>query len=522
LDEEKNTNQVDMQNPARTSVSWFRLFLGLITAVVLGTTVAYVGPLIGGGIAVILCGMVLGLLYFSSSLPASLVNNIKFTAIVLLVSILPFENTLNLLVGFSLKPLAIIPFFFCIDSAMRTLVSGKHRIPKMFEFAATTLIIWAILYIPMTLLLPVPPLQALMGGLLGFFIQFRALFYYFAVRSISLDSRQTQRLLQVILVTLFVLTAYGVYEYMFDRYGLADYLLEHSQHPAISEYDMARGLRYQQYTIGTYRSMSFSLEFVTFGYSGFVLSSIFFALLLINPHWRKRIRLWILLIVAVLGLLSSQTISAIGSFLMSCALVWGIWKQKVKLYYGIAVLVVIVIIGFIASRSLPEVVDRMVDIVKGDDLQARWHHAYNARFFREEFSKYVLLGYGTGVAGPTEAKYFHGYGVEHEYFANAIQWGWPGLLIYILFMLSLLRRTWVSRFRFPKCSVRYALSVGLFAVAVGYTLIGFYHNVWGQSSVDVQFLVLLAMLTSGDWSRIEAKGNVRAQYVHTAPSSLSE
>jgi hypothetical protein len=156
----------------------------------------------------------------------------------------------------------------------------------------------------------------------------------------------------------------------------------------------------------------------------------------------------------------------------------------------------------------------MVDIVRGDDFQASWHHAYNAQFFREEFSKYILLGYGTGVAGPTEAKYFRGYGVEHEYFANAIQWGWPGLLIYILFMLSLLRRTWASRFCFPKGSVRYALSVGLFAVAVGYTLIGFYHNVWGQSSVDVQFLVLLAMLTSGDWSKIEAKGNVGAQHVH--------
>jgi hypothetical protein len=486
-----------------TSVLWPAALVFALVASLLGFVVAHFGPVIGGVIVIALCSIIWGWVYLSSHLPVVSLSRIKFVALVVLVAILPFENTLNLLIGFSLKPLVLIPFVICVDALLHILASGKSARPKLLNVAAVVLMLWAICYIPVTLLLPVPPLHALTGSLLGFFIQFRALIYYFALLSLALDAQQTKRMFWIVLGTLFILVSYGVYEFLFERYGLVNFVLAHSKHAAISEYGLDRSLYYQQYSSGSYRSMSFSLEFVAFGYAGFVLASIVSALVCLAPHWRKKAYFWSLPLISVLGLLSSQTVSAIGSFLVSCLLIWIMWKQKIKMYYSMLLLILALVVLLLAIAYFPEVVGRLSDILTGRDIQADWHHAYNAQFFRAEFSKYVFLGYGTGVAGPTEAKYFRGYGVEHEYFGNAIQWGWPGLLLYVIFMISLIRHTYRIRHLFPAGSVRYALSVGLFVVAVGYSLIGFYHNVWGQSSVDVCFLVLLAMLTSGNWSRVE-------------------
>jgi hypothetical protein len=483
------------------------IFLGSIVliALVIGVIIAHLPPFVGGVLVIVLFLIFLSFFYFLERANFSWVDDLKFKSAIFLVIILPFQNTLNLLVGFSLKPLALIPMFFCIDQIVLIFASGKFKKPNFFELFSILLIVYAIIYIPPVLLLPFDALDALFGSVLGFFVQLQGLLYYFFIVNIRLTPQRTRRLFVCIIVVLFVLVGYGVYEYLFDQYGLADFLVKHSNHPAISGVEVML-YRQRYYAIEpVYRSMSFELDFVSLGYYGFFLSSVFFALVLLNPYWRGKIGLWGLLLIAIFGLLSSLTISAIGCFVISCVIIWWVWREKIKLAYTIVLVTLAIVIFLGAILGIPGVTERIQDVFMGKDIQFASHRELNSRLWSEEFFKYVF-GRGTGVSGNTAINYFEGYFIENEYIGNVSEWGWAGFLLYIFFIFSLLGNTWRLSRIFPKGSVRRALSVGLFTVTIGYILIGFYHNVWGQSNVDVLFLTLLALLQSGDWSKIEHTG----------------
>jgi hypothetical protein len=63
-------------------------------------------------------------------------------------------------------------------------------------------------------------------------------------------------------------------------------------------------------------------------------------------------------------------------------------------------------------------------------------------------------------------------------------------MISLLMHISKITRSYQWR------SIVYALGDGIYCVTLVYILIGFSHNVWGQATIDVHFMMLL-----GIWSQ---------------------
>lgn len=437
---------------------------------------------------------------FSSSLK----QRIKYLSMLGLLIILPFQNSLNLLIGFSIRPLTLgLPIFFLADDVLAFWSVKRNHIRRLylFEFLALSLILFAVFYLPVS-----ARAGSIVGGAYGFVTQFQGLFAYFVIRNLSLNDDQARKILVAMLIPLVIMVGYGFFEFMWAQYEHIDWLVAHSSHPFVQDRANLIGGYYRQTMSGAayYRSQSFELEFVSFGYSGYVLSSILLAGVLLVRRWRKSRWMWIALALAVLGLASSVTISAIGIFFLVFWIVgWeGLRHRGNAKYVWVSLPVLAIVSLIIVGVLFPQVMTPIRQRLSSLSLSERHEvHARGNLVLWDQVSPFLIFGRGTGTSGPGSTKFFppgqYDYFVENEYLSNIAEWGLPGLLFYLLFMFGLGWHILRMKRRYPCGSLGYALGVGLFCVSVGYVLIGFYHNVWGQSSIDVQFMTLLALWTGG-------------------------
>jgi hypothetical protein len=431
-------------------------------------------------------------------------RRIKYLSMLGLLIILPFQNSLNLLIGFSIRPLTLgLPIFFLVDDILAFWSLKRKRIRRLnlFDVSALSLIIFAVFYLPVSALA-----GSILGGAYGFVTQFQGLFAYFVIRKLSLNDDQVRKILVAMLISLVMMVGYGFFEFMWAQYRHIDWLVAHSSHPFVQDgANLVRGY-YRQTMSGAayYRSQSFELEFISFGYSGYVLSSTLLPGVLLSRRWRKNRWMWIALALAVLGLVSSVTISAIGIFFLAFWIVgWEGLRHRGNAKYAWVSLPVLAVVGLIVAGVLfPQVMTPIRQRLSSLSLSARHEvHTRGNLILWDRVSPFLIFGRGTGTSGPGSAKFFpssqYDYFVENEYLSNIAEWGLPGLLFYLLFMFSLGRHILRMKRQYPYGSLGYALGVGLFSIFIGYVLVGFYHNVWGQSSIDVQFMTLLALWTRG-------------------------
>jgi hypothetical protein len=450
-----------------------------------------------------------GLLFtflFIFCLPLRVKRRIEYLSVLGILVILPFQNSLNLLIGFSIRaPILGLWAFFFMDTLLTQFASRREQTWKLclFEAMALLLTFWAIIYLPVAAWA-----GSIFGGVYGFIVQFQGILAYFVIRSLSLTEKQIRKLLAVMLVSLVIMVGYGFYEFMWAQYKHIDWLVAHSRHPFVQDLGSLAGRAYyrQQWVAGaSYRSQSFELEFVSFGYSGYVLSSVLLAVVVLGRRWRKSRRMRIALGLAVLGLGSSVTLSAIGIFFLSFWIVgWEAFRRRGNAKYAWILLPTLAMAGIIVAWAIfPHIFVPIQERLAGLSLADRHQiHTRGNLVLLERVLPFVLMGRGTGTSGPGALKFFPSeefptYFTENEYLGNIAEWGLPGLLVYLLFMFSLARHIIRLKRRYRWGSLGYALGVGLFCVTIGYSLIGFYHNVWGQSSIDVQFMTLLALWTQG-------------------------
>ncbi len=472
------------------------LGMGLLLSLILLVSVFLGIPLIGlaGGVGVT------GTFLFIFCFPAKLKRRIKYLSVLLTLIILPFQNTLNLVVGFSIRALILVIWALFFVDLILVLFSSPKRVRQLsfFEQMALVLSGWAVIYLPVSFLVA----DSLLGGIQGFLVQFQGIFAYFVVRSLKLTERQTKKILLIMLISLVVMVGYGFYEFIWGQYQLIDWLVAHSNHPYIQQ---AQGQVYLGYYrqlqsgIDYYRAQSFELEFVSFGYSGYVLSSCLLAVVLLSRRWRKSPWLWMALLASALGLISSVTLSAIAIFFFSFWFIgWEALRHRGNAKYvwilmPILAIISLISIWFISPHTFAPVQKRLEKISLADRSQV--HLIDNQKVLAQVLPQVVLIGRGTGTSGPGSGH--SGYFIEQEYAGNAAEWSWLGLGIYMVFMFSLLRHIIRLKRRYQWGSLGYALGTGLLCVTIGYLLIGFYHNVWGQSSIDVQFMILLILWTQG-------------------------
>jgi hypothetical protein len=448
-------------------------------------------------------GFSISLLYmflFSSALK----QQIKYLSIIGLLVILPFQNSINLLLGFSIRPLTLgLPIFFLIDDLIVFLISKRRAIRKPYNFEVVTigLIVLAISYLPAS-----ASAGSLIGGIYSFIFQFQGIFTYFVIRNLSLKEDQSKKLLVIMLISLVIMVGYGIVEFLWAQYSHIDWLVAHSNHPFVQDQANLISGYYRAAQTGpaSYRSQSFELEFISFGYSGYVLSSLLLAVLVLAPRWRKKPWMWVALVLAVLGLASSVTISAIGVFFLSfCIVGFNGLLHRGNAKFVWVLLPVLAVGGLVVTYMLsPQLATPILQRLENLSLSSR--HAVHIRFnqfYLEKVKPFLFFGRGTGTSGPGSTKFFpfgeYGYFVENEYLSNITEWGILGLLVYLLFMFSLGWHILRKKRQYRYGTLGHALGIGLLSVFIGYVLIGFYHNVWGQSSIDVQFLTLLALWTRG-------------------------
>lgn len=405
-----------------------------------------------------------------------------------LAFMLPFENTLNLVLGYTLRPLTLfIPFLLFLFVLYR-IFENKFKL-NLLDILALLLMAIGFIYI-----FPALTTISLSEAMMGFFLQFQAFFVYFIVRYFTFEKEEILKLSKVAFICLFILLAYGVYEFIFARYELIDWIVANSHHPfAKSQANSTEGF-YRQKFLGDflYRSQSFLLEFVSFGYYGFLLSSICFAVYFLHKVKKKRFLL-LALIISFLGLLSSVTLSSLTATLVTFAIVFGfsVYNDIRKLFNLIKVVFFSICVFFLFyafNQETKEFIDNSLEAVSLiDRLQA---HSNATKEDNSSFFLNNLFGHGTGVAVTN----IEGLFIEQEYKGNFAEWGLLGYLLYIAFYLVLIYTITKLIKINPLHSLGYALSVGAFCLAIGFGLTGFVHNLWGSSTSLVIFFGLVGIL----------------------------
>ncbi len=446
-------------------------------------------------------GLLGGFLAFVT-VPLRIRQRIKYLSILAIFVVLPFQNTLNLIVGFSIRAgmLVVITLFFIDTIFTLIFLRGKH-VQKLnhFEAASLAFMLLAVLYLP-----GAAAAGSLVGGIQSILQRFQGVFAYFIVRNLPLKEKQVKRLVLVMLIPLVIMVAYAVPEFLWWRYQLIDWLVANSTHSFIQE-GGAVGY-YRQYWSGSenFRAQSFELTFLALGYSGHMLSSVLLAMVFLSRRWRKKLWPRLALVLAILGTVASATLSSIAIILIAFGMVGLIALQRrgnAKFIWLFAVGFVVIGIlagGIVGQMLFPDqlalIVDRIVHLNIVNRLMV--HVGSSESAWRSVSAEVFLIGKGTGV--PTMQRYFglENY-IEHEYLGDLIAWGVLGLVVYSLFMLSLFVLIIHVGRHYVWGSLGYALGVGLFCIALGYFLIGFAHPIWGQTSTDVHFMTLLALWTRG-------------------------
>jgi hypothetical protein len=432
-----------------------------------------------------------------------LLGKFKFVVILMLIVILPFQNTLNLLLGFSIRPVTLGLLAVSFFHSILTLLKRRQKL-YFFEQLALLWIGLAIFYIPVTALTSKNIIAGIEAGIFGLMIQYQGFLAYFVVRGMQFSKLQTFWILKVMLISLTVLVGYGFYEYFWGQYQLLDWLVEHSRHPHILEGEYG----YFRQRVGAiyYRSQSFVLEFVSFGYFGYVLSSILFAALALSQQVRKKFILWIALALAMLGLFSSLTLSGIAILLLTiCVVGWEAWRKRGNAKYLLLLIPLFAVFSFIVvmifKPSITETIFEQLDYQKSIAERLQVHIDINKEALNKTPIETLILGRGIGTSGPGSRRYFpsnqYDFFIENEYIGNLAETGFLSLILYPLLMISLLMHIRKITRSYQWRSIGYALGVGIYCVTLGYILIGFSHNVWGQAAIDVHFLMLIGIWSQG-------------------------
>jgi hypothetical protein len=289
----------------------------------------------------------------------------------------------------------------------------------------------------------------------------------------GLEIRFNERFAMFTMFLFLVVTAYGIYEYFFAQYQLADIVAARGK--VTTEY-MYMGMYLQKINTANrfYRSMSFILEFVYFGYFG--LASVFLCVAwYMRSHTKTAL---VSILIAVFGTLTSLSMSTVAAGFVSLV-AYGLLKARPRKKF---ILLIVLAIGIGVYYSLIVMVNNKIDVgfvkrlvmvAEGTDYSTQQH----MQLSWEELSKVSFLGKSW------ETTY------EHEYIDAYMRMGILGATTYFLvYLLIYLRIAKVMLTRSPLA----VWAAPAFLLMTSFIFIGFVHHSFCATNLTAFFLILFA------------------------------
>jgi hypothetical protein len=292
----------------------------------------------------------------------------------------------------------------------------------------------------------------------------------------------SERWVRFVILCFVFTTAYGIYEYFFANYQLADIVVRSGK--VTKEYAYS-GMYLQKVNLSVpfYRSMSFIMEFVYFGYFG--AASVFLCL-----SWylyRPGLRPFLLFLISCLGTLTSLSLSVMASVCGAVAL-FGLLKGSTRLRI---LIVVAFVLAFFSYYQLILLLSdylnlgfgyRMLMFTRGYDASAHTH---------------MVLSWRILADAPLIGKSWHRI-YEHEYIDAFMRMGIIGATAYYLAFLALFYKA--TRFLLRRGPLA-VWATPAFLLLSAFILIGFVHHSF--CATNLAALVTILFATAENSSRIK-------------------
>jgi len=416
------------------------------------------------------------------------VTDRRYYLALLLLLIYPYQNTLNLIIGFSLKPitygLPFLLFIAIIFKRFKTSPAGSRFVLPLERYSLLDLTT-AVIFLPLAMVI------SFTGALTGFITLYLGVFSFFLFSDLRINAKKRNILVLVLLASLLISVVYGVYEYLFAKFELVDWLVERSSH-AFLEGDISEG--YKRYSDIFYRSQSFELGFLPFGYQGFFLTTLLLGIVLLSNAFRGKIWIALAAVLSFLGLLSSVTLSAIamciGGYFYFLVHLRGL--RRVKIIVVSICLLYGAVMAIMWDSDLLSVVELGLEVTSAKSkLEA--HEEDN--FDKADVIDNLVIARGTGTSSTSQQLFPKEMFIEHQYYATLAERGIIGLATYLLFMISLYLHLNAKKKKLDRGTFNYAIVVSLIWVWVFLIVVGFIHNSWG-GNVDFMFMGLVGLMSN--------------------------
>jgi hypothetical protein len=418
----------------------------------------------------------------------------RYSLLLSLLLVYPYQSTLNLLVGYSIKPLTYgVPFLLFLGVIFRrinTMPPGRRFTLPIEKYSLLNLVT-ALVFLPLSLAI------SFEGASMGFLVQYVGVFSFFVFKDLRINSKQKETIIFAMIASLFVSVVYGVYEYLFARFVLVDWLVAHSSHSTITG-DIPLNETYKlMFYVGSvfYRSQSFELAFLAFGWQGFFLTTLLLGILFLWDSLRRKIWMALAMLLSFLGMVSSVTLSAVGMFVVGYFyfLLHLRGLRKIRIVFLSILMLGILILSIFLIPSVRQTVELGLEYNSAKNKLAA--HEIDSNFDRADVLHNFIMGRGTASSSTLQRWFPEEMYVEHQYYSTIAERGIIGLIVYLLFMYSI-----YSHLRSMKRSLRYgtldyAVVVSLIWVWVFYVVVGFIHNSWGYD-IDFMFMGLVGLISN--------------------------
>ncbi len=394
-----------------------------------------------------------------------------------------------MLVGFSLKPITLgLPFLLFVGIIFRKFSTSTSY--GLLEKGSLLNLGVAIIFLPLTLII------SFTGAVEGFLVEYLGVFSFFVFKDLRIDERRKKVLIVAMLASLFLSVVYGIYEYFFARFDLVDWLVAHSSNTFVNG-SIPVSDSFKRVTEGVfYRSQSFELDFLSFGYQGFFLCTVLLGILLFYESLRRRIWIAIATILSFIGMFTSLTFSAVGMFIT------GFFYYLLNLHgfrrikrISLASIIALFILAMILS-TIPDVRDTLNLALKFNSVGAKLGvHAGEGRFENAHVMDYILIGRGTATASTSQRWFPLEWFVENQYLATIVETGLIGLVTYLIFMISIYAHLRKMKKKLHYGTLDYALVICLMWIWVFYVVVGFVHGSWGNN-IDFMFMGLVGLISN--------------------------
>ena len=440
----------------------------------------------------------------------------RYYTLLFLLILYPYQNTLNMLVGFSLKPIWLgLPFLLFIDVIFRRVAAGR-KFGIFVERYGLLYLVVGLIFLPLALIV------SFIGAVQGFLVQYLGIFSFFVFKDLRVDERRKKIMIVAIFSSLFVTVVYGIYEYFFARFALVDWLIAHSSNSFVNGSIPVEN-SFKRVTAGVfYRSQSFELAFLEFGYQGFLLSTLSLGILFLWSDLRKKVWMAIATLLSFIGMLSSLTFSAVGMFIAGFFyFIFGLRGFK-RLRRVILLSLLMFFFAVALLFTIPQFRDTVGLALEFNSAGSKLavHTDAGSLFESSHVLSYLIIGRGTATASTSQRWFPVEWFVENQYVATVVETGIIGLAVYILFMISIYLHLRRIKKRFQYGSFDYALVVSLIWVWVFYVAVGFIHGAWG-SDVDFMFMGLVGLISNkyATYNNLSALTTARNGNISTTQTS---